>query len=165
MFEESGLQRQAKTESVTKRCIHQQACSKDQKFVPKDEGEEGAEEGDASKAKPGDKVPDSAFVTWLRDKETSHAVHVAAKDYLLEGAPFKGDSTFDAKDAIKDLGGTWRRNPDKAKDCYDKSIRRVGGPHPTKACPSCCAWATTSAAGDNGLLWYGRHSDASSCPG
>ena len=95
------------------------------KFVPKDEGEEGAEEGDASKAKPGDKVPDSAFVTWLRDKETSHAVHVdMAKDYLLEGAPFKGDSTFDAKDAIKDLGGTWRRNPDKAKDCDDKSIRR-----------------------------------------
>ena len=122
-----------------------------------------------SKAKPGDKIPDSAFVAWLRDKETSHAVHVdMAKDYLLEGAPFKkGDSTFDAKDAIKDVGGTWRRNPDKAKDCDDKSIRRVGGAHPTKACcSSYCAWATTSAAGDSGLLWvWATLRCTSSCPG
>lgn len=93
------------------------------KFVPQD-SEEGAEDV-ASKSKVNEKLPDSTFMAWLRAKQTSHAVHVdMAKEYILEGAPFKGDSTFEAKEAVKECGGAWCVNPDKRKDCDDKSIRR-----------------------------------------
>lgn len=94
------------------------------KFVPKDEGEEG-EDGGSRKPIVREKPPDTEFVAWLRAKQTSHAVHVdMAKDYILEGAPYCGDSTFDAKENIKEQGGSWHQNPDKRKDCDDKSIRR-----------------------------------------
>ena len=106
-----------------------------QKFVPKDEGEEGEDDPQTRKPVPKEKQPDSTFVAWLRNKATSHAVHVdMAKDYLLEGAPFKGDSTFDAKEGIKERGGTWCPNPDKRKDCEDKSIRRGWWSAPNEAC-------------------------------
>ena len=87
------------------------------KFVPK--------EDEPAKPTIKEKAPDTAFMVWLRGKQTSHAVHVdVAKDYILGGAPYFGDSTFDAKEAIKERGGTWCANPDKRKDCEDKSIRR-----------------------------------------
>lgn len=98
------------------------APPKIKKFVPKDD--EGDEEG-PGKPKIKEKAPDSAFMTWLRAKQTSSAVHVdVAKDYILEGAPFRGDSSFEAKEAVKECGGGWSANPDKRKDCEDKSIRR-----------------------------------------
>ena len=93
------------------------------KFVPPNDN--GDEDDVPSKPKVRERPPDSAFMAWLREKQTSHAVHVNdAKDYVLEGAPFKGESTFDAKEAVKELGGGWCANPDKRKDCEDKSIRR-----------------------------------------
>ena len=93
------------------------------KFVPKDE--DGDEDGESRKPKIKEKLPDSAFMAWLREKQTSKAFHVdLAKDYIMEGAPYKGDSTFQAKEPIKERGGSWCANPDKRKDCDDKSIRR-----------------------------------------
>lgn len=105
------------------------------KFEPKGEGEEGEDDAQVRKPAPKEKQPDSAFVVWLRNKPTSHAVHVdMAKDYLLEGQPFKGDSAFDAKDCIKERGGAWCPNTDKRKDCEDKSIRRGWWSAPNEVC-------------------------------
>jgi len=65
------------------------------------------------------------FMKWLKDKPTNGAWHVeSAKEYVLEGPPFKGDSSFDAKQDIKEAGGRWVPNPLKRKDCEDKSIVR-----------------------------------------
>ena len=101
------------------------------KFVPVETGD--AQDGSpvnasrltGQKQKIKESVPDSKFAAWLRAKQVSRAMHVdMAKDYILEGMPYKGDSTFDAKAGIKDRGGEWRPNADKHKDCQDRAIRR-----------------------------------------
>ena len=83
---------------------------------PEQEGEESAAKAQKIECE---------FVAWMRNQKTSGAWHVeAAKDYLLEGLPWKGDSTYDAKQVINDLGSKWMRNPGKDDGCQDRSIRR-----------------------------------------
>ena len=94
------------------------AATKIKKWKPPEE------EGDVAKESKAQKV-ESEFVTWMRKQTTTGAWHIeSAKDYVLEGPPWKGDSTFDAKQDIKDRDGRWCPNLAKAKDCDDKTIRR-----------------------------------------
>lgn len=68
---------------------------------------------------------ETPFVVWLREKKTSAAWHIdATKEYLLQGPPYRGDSQFDSKDALKELGTKWMWNPLKKKECQDKTIKK-----------------------------------------
>lgn len=68
---------------------------------------------------------DSPFVAWLKAQKTSSSTYVeAAKAYLLNGPPYKGQSAFGCRDLVTEIGAKWVRNPNKKKDCDDKQIAR-----------------------------------------
>lgn len=75
---------------------------------------------------------ETPFGTWLRE----HVATLSSNgqpmlqyqqqtyEYVLEGAPFRGDSLYGVKDQLKEAGARFARNADKKEGCEDKSIKR-----------------------------------------
>ena len=77
---------------------------------------------------------DTPFVVWMRKQPRDVGFfQQQVTEYLTSGPPYLGDSLWDSRDAIKELGGFWSRNPLKAKDCDDKSIKSGWWAAPTEA--------------------------------
>ena len=69
-------------------------------------------------------VPKSGFTKWLEEGNGDRLGYEYAHEYLKAGPPYKGDSDFQAKDTIRDLGGKWMENPLKIdKDARDGIMR------------------------------------------
>lgn len=67
----------------------------------------------------------SEFTLWAKTQGGSfRSFKQEAHDFLCDGEPFQGDSLFDSKQTLKDLGAKWVQNPAKKSDCEDKTIRR-----------------------------------------
>lgn len=81
---------------------------------------------DEKEAPPPPPKHETEFVRWLRQQqpEENAPYRQATRDYLLEGPPYRGESTYDAKDTLKDMEAKWVPNPAKKKGCQDKTIRR-----------------------------------------
>lgn len=77
----------------------------------------------AAKAAKAQEVPDSAFITWIKAGQASRPDTQQARNYLLLGAPFMGEHDFEKKEAVRDAGAVWCRNPLKAEDCEDRRVR------------------------------------------
>lgn len=82
------------------------------------------EDNEQSESPPPPKVV-SPFVLWARAQEQRGSVfQQQVLEYLANGPPYLGNSVFDSKEAIKDLGARFSPNPAKAKDCTNRSIKR-----------------------------------------
>ncbi len=64
-------------------------------------------------------LPDSAFLKWIRAGNGDRPSSEGARDYLMRGAPFLGESPFEGKEAVKDCGARWVPNPKKQKGVQD----------------------------------------------
>ena len=68
---------------------------------------------------------DTEFSRWIKQQGGNFGVHrQQAFDYLVEGIPYRGDSLFESKDTLRNMGARFCWNPNKKKDCIDKTIRR-----------------------------------------
>ena len=56
---------------------------------------------------------DGKLQQWVRESSPPCPELVEAREYLLQGAPYRGLSPFAARDAVKALGGRWLPNPVK----------------------------------------------------
>ena len=80
-------------------------------------------DAEAAKAAKAAEVPDSRFVQWLKQGNGERPETRVARNYLLRGAPWLGDHDYEKKEAIRDAGGVWWRNPEKAETCKDRDVR------------------------------------------
>ena len=64
-------------------------------------------------------VPKSGLVRWLDQGNGDRPGYEDAREYLISGPPYKGDSDFSSKEALKDLGAKWCPNPLKEKGAKD----------------------------------------------
>lgn len=65
------------------------------------------------------------FVARLAEKGQSlPAYKQNVCEYVAEGAPYRGDSLWESKDRLRELGAKFARNPEKKEGCEDKSIKR-----------------------------------------
>ena len=92
------------------------------KAIGQKPGQAEAEAAAAKEAK-AKAVPDSAFIAWLRAGNGNRAETQNARNYLLEGPPFLGLHDYERKEAVRDAGAVWNKNPQKQEGCTDKSIR------------------------------------------
>jgi len=121
------------------------AAPKIQKWKPPEE------EGYAEAAPPPPPKVETPFVRWLKEKKTNGSWHVEeAKDFLLEGPPYKGDSAWGTKDMLIDMGTAWQRNPLKKNDCDDKTIKRGWSCAPDESTMLKLLRATTEKGGGGG---------------
>ena len=54
---------------------------------------------------------DSPLISWLREGNGDREGYMEAREYLMIGPPYKGDSDFKAKELVKETGGKWMPNP------------------------------------------------------
>lgn len=68
-------------------------------------------------------VPDSPFQVWLKAGNGARPDTQTARNYLLLGAPYLGTHDYERKDAVKDAGAVWHKNPDKKEGCTHRTVR------------------------------------------
>lgn len=79
--------------------------------------------GEAAEAAPPKEV--APFALWAKAQDQNVGIfQQQVLEYLANGPPYLGDSIFEAKDALKELGSRFYINPEKPKDCTDRSVRR-----------------------------------------
>lgn len=64
-------------------------------------------------------APKSGLVKWLEEGNGDKPGYEDAREYLMSGLPYKGNSDFSAKEALKELGAKWCPNPLKEKGAKD----------------------------------------------
>ena len=90
--------------------------AKPKPFKPETEEEDGQRlKAEAPSTKT---AVNDALVAWLREAGDKRG-YAEAREYLLAGAPYKGESGFGAKDQLKDNGAKWIPNPLKEKGVRD----------------------------------------------
>lgn len=91
-----------------------------------------AAEADAAAAPPAAARQETPFAVWLRAVVAKLAENELAlpeykreaSEYVLAGAPYRGDSHWESKDRLKELGARFHRNLSKKEGCEDKSIKK-----------------------------------------
>ena len=89
------------------------------KAISQKPGQAEAEAAAAKKAK----SHDSALITWLKAGHANRPETQEERNYLLRGPPFLGLHDYERKEAVRDAGAVWNKNPQKEEMCTDKSIR------------------------------------------
>lgn len=87
---------------------------------------------DAEAAPPAAAKQETPFGIWLKahiakldeQGQTLPAYKRDVYEYVLKGAPYRGDSLFESKDKLKELGARFHFNPAKKEGCDDKSIKK-----------------------------------------
>lgn len=87
---------------------------------------------EAEEAPPESAKKETPFGTWLRkfvtELESKGGPMLEYKQqayaYILEGAPFRGESLYGVKDQLKDAGATFAQNKEKKEGCDDATIKR-----------------------------------------
>ncbi len=62
---------------------------------------------------------DGKLQQWLRSGNGDRPGMEEAREYLLRGTPYRGQHAFTSKDAIKELGAVWVKNPLKKDEARD----------------------------------------------
>lgn len=85
----------------------------------------GQAEAEAAAAKEANanRAPDSRFVAWLKAGHGLRPDTQVARNYLLCGPPFLGTHDYERKEAVRDAGAVWWKNPEKQEGCTDRRVR------------------------------------------
>ena len=92
------------------------------KAIGQTPGQAEAEAAAAKEAK-ARAVADAPIVAWLKAGHANRPESQDARNYLLRGPPYLGMHDYERKEAVRDAGAVWNKNPQKKEGCTDRSIR------------------------------------------